>query len=330
VISDQAFILEKKMLGAYLNILVFFTMILIGYLLTQKKWFNAVVADSFSKLILKITLPAGMFVTITSSFDKQEFLDLFSGMLIPFFSILLACLLGVILSKVTKIERSQQGAFSTMIATSNTIFMGLPINMAIFGGKAVPYVLLYYICNTLFFWTIGVYLLEKDGEVISRGGEVSLEVKFNLKATIQKVFSPALMGFILGVICVFINFPKISFIEKIGSQLGELTTPLSMFFLGIIIYQTGIRNLKMTKEVLLVLIGRFLVSPLLVIGLSKIIPTPDLMLKVFIIQSAMPVQNSTTILAHHYGADEKFAASTLTYSVLVYLFIIPILLWVVL
>ncbi len=50
------------------------------------------------------------------------------------------------------------------------------------------------------------------------------------------------------------------------------------------------------------------------------------MLSVFIIQAAMPVQNSVPILARSYDADQPFAASALGYSVLLYLAYIPLLL----
>lgn len=48
------------------------------------------------------------------------------------------------------------------------------------------------------------------------------------------------------------------------------------------------------------------------------------------IQSSMPVQNSIAILARNYNADEEFGASSLGYSVLVYLVYIPILLKIIL
>lgn len=55
----------------------------------------------------------------------------------------------------------------TMFTAANTIFMGLPVNMAVFGEKAIPYALLYYICNTTFFFTIGIMLIAKDNPEIN-------------------------------------------------------------------------------------------------------------------------------------------------------------------
>ena len=64
-----------------------------------------------------------------------------------------------------------------------------PINQALFGDASIPYVLIYYMCNTTFFWTLGTYLIQRDGEG---------EAQFDLKTSLKKVFSPPLMGFILG------------------------------------------------------------------------------------------------------------------------------------
>lgn len=44
----------------------------------------------------------------------------------------------------------------------------------------------------------------------------------------------------------------------------------------------------------------------------------------------MPVQNSIPILARNYQADEDYAASSLGYSVLLYMIYIPILLKIIL
>jgi len=84
------------------------------------------------------------------------------------------------------------------------------------------------------------------------------------------------------------------------------------------------------KEIIGVLVGRYLISPLLVWLVGQFITIPPLMLSVFIIQAAMPVQNSIPILARSYQADQKFAASSLGYSVLLYLLYIPVLLKVML
>ncbi|MGY3764944.1 AEC family transporter [Vagococcus vulneris] len=309
------------MIASYLNILVIFAIIVLGYLLTWIKWFDNRVADMFSKLVLNITLPLSMFLNMTQRFSKAEFIELFRGILLPFLSILITFGISFIYAKLTKVPLARKGTFQVMFTAANTIFMGLPINMAIFGEKAIPYALLYYICNTSFFFTIGIVLIARDNPETRHS-----QTHFDARKFMKQLLSPALLGFIIGILWLLTGVPVPKPLVDFSDYLGGMTTALSLFVIGIIIYQTGVKNIKMNKDVAGVLLGRYVVSPLIVYFLSFIIPIPDLMLKVFILQSAMPVQNSMPILARGYGADEKFATSCLTYSIFTYFIFILILL----
>ena len=312
------------MLDSYLNIMVVFALVLVGYVLSAKQWFSNQTIDLFSKLVLNIALPFNMFLNMTERFNRQEFLQLFTGMLLPAVSILVTFGISIIYSKLTKVPLGRRGVFQTMFTASNTIFMGLPINIAIFGEVSVPYVLLYYICNTTFFWTIGIYLISSDSQ-----DPTIDKVKMDVFGVMKLLLSPAMLGFIVGLLWMLIQLPAIPVLTKFAGHLSNLTTPLSMFVIGMIIYQTGIKNLRMNKDTFGVLLGRYLISPLIVILLSFIIEVPEMMLKVYLIQSAMPAQNSMPVLAKQYKADVEFTTTTQAYSFILYLFIIPILIYLV-
>lgn len=312
------------MFQAYTNIFIIFSLMFLGYFLSYRQWFTNRTADVFSKLLLNLSLPFSMFLNITANFNKSEFLSLVGGMLIPLCSMIVTFLTSLVYRRFFKVADTRKGTFSTMFTCSNTIFIGLPINLAIFGSKAVPYVLLYYIVNTTIFWTLGVFEIAKDNPKNRQQA-----MTFHPLVTLKKVFSPALMGFIIGLIWMFTGVKVPLFLHQFGQYLADLTTPLSMFAIGIMIYFAGIKQLKMNWDVFGVLLGRFILSPLIVWLLGLVIPVPPLMLAVFMVQSAMPVQNSVPILARVYQADQEFASSTLGYSVLIYLAYIPLLLKVI-
>lgn len=312
------------MLEAYLNILVVFGVMIVGYVLTWRKWFDNHIADVFSKLVLNIALPLNMFLNMTERFTKAEFLGLAKGIVLPALSIVITYFISILYAKLTKVPLGRIGMFKTMFTASNTIFMGLPVNIAVFGEKAVPYALLYYICNTTFFFTWGIYLIQSDNLERQQVREM-----FDVRFLLKKLLSPALLGFFVGLCWMLLEIPLVTPLRDFSRYLSHLTTPLSLFVIGIIIYQTGIKNLKIDKDIIGVLLGRYLISPLVIIVLSKFIEVPTLMLNVFILQSAMPVQNSMPILAKGYGADEGFATSSLVYSIISYLFVIIVLLQVI-
>lgn len=313
------------MLQAYVKIFAIFALMFLGYFLSYKQWFSNRTADVFSKLVLNIALPFNMFLNMTANFSRDEFLTLFSGMIIPVISMTVTFIISLLYRKLAKVTPSRQGTFTAMFTYSNTIFIGLPINLAIFGEKAIPYALLYYIVNTTFFWTLGIYEIAQDNPDIEKA-----RIAFHPLVLLKKIFTPALLGFIIGLLWVLTTFDVPQFITSFGGYLADLTTPLSMFVIGIIIYFSGLKNLKMNKDIFGVLLGRFVFSPVIVWLLGFVFPVPPLMLAVFMIQSSMPVQNSIAILARNYNADEEFGASSLGYSVLVYLVYIPILLKIIL
>lgn len=309
------------MVSAYINILFIFVLMFIGYVLTYKQWFSNQIGDAFSKLVLQIALPCNMFLTVTKNFSRSEFLDLIGGTMIPLVSMLLTFVMSFVYQRIFNTSPARRGIFSTMFTCSNTILIGLPINMAIFGERAIPYALLYYIVNTSIFWTLGIYFIARDNPQIEQA-----TVRFHIVPILKKIFSPALLGFLIGLCAVLVNFTVPTSVATFLNYLGNLSTPLSMFVIGIIVYNVGIKNLTLSKDIIGVLIGRYVISPLIVWLLGQWITVPPLMLAVFIIQSSMPVQSSVPILARSYDADQQFATSSMGYSVLLYLAYIPLLL----
>lgn len=308
------------LLNAVQGVLTIVIMISIGYVLTEKKWFNEEISRVFAKLVTNVALPALMISDLMGSFTRDKLESLSKGLMAPFLSIAVCYVISVLVSKILKVQKSREGTFQSMFFNSNTIFIGLPVNLALFGNKSMPYVLLYYIANTTFFWTLGVYCISKDtpgehGSILS-------------KATIKRIISPPLLGFIAAVILILLKIELPPFIMNTCKYLGSLTTPLSMIFIGISIHSVKLKELKIDKDVLGVLAGRFLVCPLIMFIMLILMPMPELMKKVFIMQSAMPVMTNAPIIAKVYGADSNYAAVMVTLSTILSMITIPIFMFV--
>jgi predicted permease len=299
-------------------------MIFLGWWMARKQWFASSSIDSLTKLILNVSLPCSMFANIVTQFSRAEFLDLIRSAFIPALSIAITHFIGLAVRRVFKVAPRDYGKFLTMFVCSNTIFIGLPINLAIFGAKALPYVLIYYICNTVYFWTFGVYQIKADGTEFSKGLH-----NFEPKKLARQVLSPALIGFSIGIVWVLLSLPKLKNLMQLTGELGSLTSALSLIVIGIMVYFIGWRNLKLTKEVVLVMFGRFILAPLTIIIIEQFFKMPHLMASVFIIQSSLPIPNSVSLLARRYNAGEELPTATLGICVLTYLFVIPILLLII-
>ena len=298
------------------GILVILGMILVGFIIGEKGWFDDKSRGLLAKLVTQVALPCYMLYTITQRFTAADLLKMLPALRFPALSMVILLGIATGVARIFAVRQDRRGLFISMFFNSNTIFVGLPINQALFGDASIPYVLIYYMCNTTFFWTLGTYLIQRDGEG---------EAQFDLKTSLKKVFSPPLMGFLLGLVLVMLQIKLPAFLASDLQYLGNLTTPLSMIFIGLSVSHVGVKQLVLGKEQLLILLGRFLVAPLLMASIVYWVPLPSLMKQVFIIQSAMPVMTNAPVVARLYGADSDYAAIMVTETTLATMVMIPIL-----
>jgi predicted permease len=298
------------------GILVILGMILVGFIIGEKGWFDDKSRGLLAKLVTQVALPCYMLYTITQRFTAADLLKMLPALRFPALSMVILLGIATGVARIFAVRQDRRGLFISMFFNSNTIFVGLPINQALFGDASIPYVLIYYMCNTTFFWTLGTYLIQRDGEG---------EAQFDLKTSLKKVFSPPLMGFILGLVMVMLQIKLPAFLASDLQYLGNLTTPLSMIFIGLSVSHVGVKQLVLGKDQLLILFGRFLVAPLLMATIVYWAPLPSLMKQVFIIQSAMPVMTNAPVVARLYGADSDYAAVMVTETTLATMVVIPIL-----
>ena len=298
------------------GILVILGMILVGFVIGEKGWFDNKSRGLLAKIVTQVALPCYMLYTITQRFTAGDLLKMLPALRFPALSMVILLGIATAVARIFAVRQDRRGLFISMFFNSNTIFVGLPINQALFGDASIPYVLIYYMCNTTFFWTLGTYLIQRDGEG---------EAQFDLKTSLKKVFSPPLMGFLLGLVLVMLQIKFPAFLASDLQYLGNLTTPLSMIFIGLSVSHIGLKQLVLKKDQLLILLGRFVVAPLLMVTIVYWAPLPSLMKQVFIIQSAMPVMTNAPVVARLYGADSDYAAVMVTETTLATMVVIPIL-----
>jgi len=290
--------------------------VMIGYFLTFKGWFSAETAKTIPRLVNYVALPTFMLWNLTSTFDAQKLIGSLYGLAVPLTSMLLCCIVGFIVSKVLNIAPQRQGVFRTVFFCSNSVFIGIPVNLALFGEISTPYVLLYFLVNTFFFWTAGNYFIGRDGKMS--------DIKIFSLDSLKNVFSPPFLGFLFATTIVLTGIQLPIFILSTAKYLGNMTTPLSLLFIGIVIFGVKIKDIHLSKDVIAVLLGRFIISPLLVLFVASFIPVPVLMKKVFVIQAALPAMTQVTIIAKVYEADAEYAAMLTAITTLVSAIAIPI------
>ncbi len=309
-------------MNALQSVLSIIIMASIGYFLSRKKWLDEKTTNLFSKIIVNISLPAVMIYNLMTSFDKSELLQTLGGVIVPFLGVLITYVISVALAKILKIREDRRGIFCALFTFANTIFIGLPVNVALFGEASIPYVTLYYIANTTIFWTIGIYGIRKDGEM---GQKQLTDNKLFSLSTFKRIFSPILASYVLSIILILLEISLPKFILDTTRYMGNLTTPLSMLIIGTIIYSINLDDLKFDKDMLVITLGRFIITPLFVFLMLRFFPVVQpLMAKVFLLEAAMPAMTTIVIVGQAYNADHQYATVKITTTILISLFIIPI------
>ena len=304
------------------SILPVIILISLGYILQIKKWFDISFSDNISKLIMNIALPASIFVSVMEYLTVDRLIKLSSGLVYVALATIFGYILAYILVKALKIRAGRQGTFINTFVNANTIFIGLPLNIALFGDKATEYFLVYYIINTISTWTLGIYLMTTDSQVQSK-----TTVSFDWK----KLLPPPLIGFLVAIVFLLAKIPVPQVMTKTLTYVGNIVTPLSLIYIGIVLAKAGLASVKFDKDSVYALCGRFLIAPLLMLIVIKTIGTnlPDLEAQTFMLQSAVSSLAVMPILAHQGSGDVEYATNIVTLSTLLLVVVIPSLMSII-
>ena len=301
------------------SVFTFFLIGCVGYILAGRGWFGNEFKQTTARLITLVALPFYLIYNINGSMSKSDLGQLAYGLIPPYLSIFVMLGLGAVASRAAGIPKARRGIFRTGIAFSNTMYIGLPINLALFGKESLPFVILYYFANTSLFWSVGNHLIASDGAKAPKS-------LFNMD-TVRNIVSPPMLGFIAGLTLLALDLKLPAFLANTARLMGDITTPMVILLTGATLHGLGLSRIKFDPDLLLVLAGRFAASPLAMILsmslVSLLFPLPALMRKVFIIQSSLPLMSSTTILVAYHGADEEFATVSVSTSLLAGVLTIP-------
>ena len=301
------------------SIVPIIALIVLGYFLQVKGWFHNDFGNDLSKLIMNVAMPVSIFVSVLKYLTLEKLMSLSGGLIYTFVAFALGYIVAFLSVKVLKVAPGRRGTVINTFVNANTIFIGLPLNIALFGDDALAYFLIYYITNTISTWTLGVFLMTSD----SKDGKKKQESKFNWK----KLLPAPLLGFIVSVVFLVINISLPSYVLNTLSYVGGLTTPLSLIYIGIVLAKAGIKTIHFDKDSILALVGRFILSPLLMFLVLKLM-APQMATaeyQTFMIQSATPALAVLPILANQGDGDVEFSTNIVTLSTILFVIVIPII-----
>ncbi|MCB5230249.1 MAG: AEC family transporter [Candidatus Cloacimonas sp.] len=290
-----------------LQVVPIILLFVVGIILSRLKVLAKSDGDTLLKMSLYLSIPASVLLSMQRVVLEFQlfYLPLAAGVVV--FS---TYFIAKLFTRWVKMESKQEGTFLLGCMIMNTAFM-LPFSLAAYDQEGFIRSALFDVGNVFLIFTFIYYIAIRYGGV--KGSNTSVWKKM---ATL-----PPLWALIVGLI---LNLTKAKVPIAINNTLqflANMTTPLVMVALGVY-FQPRVHNVKKISLVYLIRIIGGLLSGLLFIAVFKV---TGLNAKIIIASAAAPVGYNTLVLSQMEELDVEFAASLVSFSILLGIIYIPIL-----
>lgn len=295
------------------QIIKLFIVIIIGFAAAKTGYLPAQFKDVISKVIKQITLPL---LIITSMMSKELTKDALINTGISALSAVvvigvLYCV-GIFSASLFKLKEPTKTVHSLAGATGNVVFLGYPVISAVYGADGLYYAMIYGIVNDLFLWSLGVYLINKSAG------------KTTSKEAFKKLLNPNTIGCIVGIMFMLfgVKFPDIIFDTL--SDVGHLTTNLSMIFIGMVLSGVNIGKIYKRVSMFSIIVLKMIVTPIIAAVLFSKLGIDPILSGAVVLQIAMPAQTVMSIITNEAGSDVSYSAEYIFLSTILSIGILPL------
>lgn len=308
-------------MGEFLNAVsacvVLLLLMAVGYIMGRMGWMTVQEKKFFGKYIINIAVPCNCLVGLLNNLDRSMLGQAGWMLLSAVIGVALTILLGVVVAIPLKLPKNQWGVFVSMVGVSNTLFIGLPLSTQLFGEKCIPYVMIYYLSNTVFTQSVILMLVERAGSGNSGHG-----VKGFVKAVFTK---PPILMVIFATLLLVLGLRPPEVVMSFAKYISNSVSPLALIYCGFIVYELGLRNLRFQRGLPTMLVCRLVVAPLICMVMCRLFGVTGLAHDVFVVESALPVVSQVTVMAGTFGADDQYAATGACLSTICCFITIPVL-----
>jgi len=298
--------------------LVLLMLMSVGYFMGTAGWMTAREKKFLSKYIINIAVPANCIVGLLNNLDRSSLAQ--AGMLLvcEVLGIGAALLLAAAAAALLRLPRERWGVFVAMAGLSNTLFIGIPVCTQLFGEACMPYLMIYYLGNTSFLQSVGLMLIERSG---SKGPRAGGAARF-----LRDVFTkPPILGVLAAIVLLVLGLKLPGPVMRFADYIGGSVSPLALIYCGFIVYEVGLKNLRLLYGLPTMLVLRLAAAPALCWAFCRLFGVTGLARNVFLVESALPVVSQVPVMAGAYGADEEYAATGACLSVIGCFFTLPVL-----
>ncbi|MGI6005532.1 MAG: AEC family transporter [Christensenellales bacterium] len=297
-------------------VITFLALMITGFLLAKFDILDEKTSRKLTMIVLRVIVPSAMLNNIFSHFTVESLAEAGWSLLAPILIVVASNVAAQLCAMLFKVPKDKRGVFCAVFAMCNTIFVGLPVNQALFGEASSMPALFFFMGNTIVFWTYSVWRIRRDGG--SRGRLFSME-------SLKNLLSPSLVMLVACLALLFLRVKPPHVLISTARTLGSPGTPLAMIITGGTIYRGIAHGAWKNKQAIPAMLGRLIISPLAALLVTGAMGVGFEMQRAYVTQAAMPVMSQVTIVAQAYGADDELASSCTLLSMIALLGVVPLL-----
>lgn len=301
--------------------LVLLLLMSVGYAMGALGWMGASEKKFISKYVVNIAVPCNCVVGLLNNLDRSVLAQAGRMLLAVALGVAATLALALGLATLLRLPRARWGVFAAMAGLSNSLFIGIPVCTQLFGEVSVPYIMVYFLANTCFLQTAGLLLVEHAGT----GQTSGTSLQGFLKNLLTK---PPILAILASLPMLLLGLRPPEPLMRFAGYISDSVSPLALIYCGYIIFELGLKNVRLSRGLPTMVLVRLCVSPLICLGLCHLFGVTGLARDVFLVESALPVPSQVTVMAGAFGADEQYAAAGACLSTFGSFLSIPVLMLV--
>ncbi len=287
---------------AGLQMLILFTIVLLGAMARKLGLMNDTFDSLLSKLVMTVALPGMILNSVLGNSNLPD-----SGtiiMMLVYSTVLYTalCIFAWLFVRLIYrgVPKAAQGAHAFLISFGNTGFIGFAVIAAIMGSDAVLYGAIYNIPYNVFMFSVGMLFIARTG---TDGIADKKPLKEQVKAVCKQLISPCLVSCLIAVALALFGITDSGYVGQTCNLLGQMTVPAAMLVIGSTLAKQPIKLMLNDGWSYLTSFMRLAVVPLLTFFVGSMFISDPYILAVIVIETAMPAASSGIMMCLAYGGD---------------------------
>lgn len=312
--------------AVFLKLLAIFTVVTIGWLAGRAKFFGGgETARALSNAAFYLFAPALLFRTTA----RIDFATLPWAVIVAYFVPVVGLLLGIYVWRRRRLSSEGSPAEPSVRAItatfSNTVQLGIPIALALFGEAGLSIHLAIVSLHALILLSLLTVLVELDmARAASRTEAGRPRLAATLKLTVRNtLIHPVVLPVLVGMGWNVAGLPIPQAADEILSMLGQAVVPVCLVAIGMSLAHYGLQGSLRAAGWLTA--AKLVVQPALVLVVGRFVfGLSGLPLTVIVMCAALPAGTNALMFSQRYRSQEAETTATLVLSTLVFVLTAPL------